>query len=257
MVGVLNTNKKGFRGAVGAGVAGLGATLGALVMTGQLFAAFPLTGIGGFIISAPQILGSNFNMAPSFTQTDQAQGWPAALITLDTVNMQQGFELTKHFDLSATPLAAAGIVGADLNVLASTLSGTGVQMASTGLQSQTASFGGFDVHEGYDKVGASGSLATVGATNGTVNGSVANVEGIPNTLASGSTNPQAQLSLHADNITLASAAINADALKTAGLNMSQLKLEVIADSANGPIGGNFGYSTGFENQSVNVQNPTP
>lgn len=244
MVGVLNVGT-GYKKIVAAGMAGLGATIGALVLTGKLFAAFPLAGIGGFVISAPNIQGTTFSLTPSLTATDQQGGWPAAMISLASVNIDQGFELTKQFDLTSTPIGAL-VPSADLNILSSTLSGTGLLLDSTGLQAATANFQQFNAAEQYSVLG------TNSVNRQGVEGSVYLQGKSASTL-----DPTQQLGLQASAITLTGVAINTDALKTSSLNINNLKLAIVANTVNptngqaGPSYGDFTYDNSYDTATPN------
>lgn len=242
MVGVLNVGT-GYKKIVAAGMAGLGATIGALVLTGKLFAAFPLAGIGGFVISAPDIQGTTFSLTPSLTATDSQGGWPAAMISLGTVSIQDGFELTKNFDLTSTPIGAL-IPSADLNILSSTVSGQGLLLDSSGLQAATAHFDGFNAAEQYSVIGTNeqqrnGVESSVYLNAGT------QAQGYG---ASSSTtlDPTQQLGLSASAIHLTGVAINTDALKTSSLDLGSLKLAIVANTASGNSYGDFTYDTTYD-----------
>lgn len=247
MAGVLNVGK-GYNKVLAAGMGGLGAVIGMLLLTGKLFAAFPLAGIGGFVISAPGISGTNFTLTPSLTATDQQGGWPASLIKMDTVSIPKDFELTKQFDLSATPIGAL-IPTANLNILASSLTGNGLQLDSTGLQASDAKFTAFAASE-QDAVVPSGTVTKT-------------VYGIGNQaiqLKAPSNgpfiDPTLQLGLQAASVNLTGAAINTDALVTQSLDLSNLKLAIVAnvvgkDSSGNPTStpyGDFQYDSTYDTQ---------
>jgi len=239
--GILNVGS-GYRKVLAAGMVGLGATVAGLLLTGKLFAAFPLAGIGGFVITAPSLTGTGFSLSPSLTQTDEQGGWPAGMITLQSVNIgtssntgsSPGFELTKHFDLSATPIGQI-IPSADLNITAATLQGTNLAMDTTGLQATTAHFGGFNLAESYAVVN---SAQTDTGVEGTVTVNANNTQG--------AIDPSKQLGLTSSSLTLTGAAINTDALTSSSLDLSSLRLAIVANAVTGSSYGDNAYDTYYD-----------
>jgi hypothetical protein len=211
-VGFLNVNRN-FKKVLNAGMAGLGALQLALIVTGNLFSVFPLTGFGSFVISAPNIQGTNFKQVLSISAIDLFRSEPAEIITLDSVNIAHGFELTKRIDLTATPFGAR-FSSFDLNFLAPSVQGTKLMMYSTGLQSRTASFKKFEAHETYSILQY---LIRYGFIRKKLYSPITPL------------NPQRQFELSAVNLELNDAKIDTNALKSTTLRLGGLKLQVVAN----------------------------
>lgn len=131
------------------GVAVLAILLTLLVATGSVFAAFPISGIGGFVISASTITGQGFELIPSITDTNDSsvgpavQGkWPCAQTCMDDVVID-GLKITK--DISLGPLSQILFNGTKTHSVVTVTAGNGVHgtglvMQMTGLTCDNASF---------------------------------------------------------------------------------------------------------------------
>ncbi|ADG05805.1 DUF6230 family protein [Kyrpidia tusciae] len=144
----VQTNRKRFFAASGVGLGGLVVLLASLFLTGTVYAAFPLTGIGGFVISADEIIGQQMNLYPALGQTSEQSIWPQAAIELSSATIK-GLNLTKDLDVSKE-LGNFGmnkvkvVIGATKDV-----QGSGLKLRITGLQADQANFSTFDMEEKY------------------------------------------------------------------------------------------------------------
>ncbi|MGE5416306.1 MAG: hypothetical protein ACM3UZ_06040 [Acidobacteriota bacterium] len=64
-MGSLNINKRRFAAAGSLGFIALVTVLVTLMMTGSIYAAFPMAGVGGFVVEATKIQGSGFDLVPN------------------------------------------------------------------------------------------------------------------------------------------------------------------------------------------------
>lgn len=78
MRSVLSIERKRFWMFSGIGYTALAVVISLLFFTGTVFAAFPLTGIGGFVIAADKITGTGFKLYPQIGETSEKSVWPQA-----------------------------------------------------------------------------------------------------------------------------------------------------------------------------------
>lgn len=103
-MGGLNVNRKRFMITGAAGFAALLAVLTLLVATGTIFAATPIAGMGGFMVKADEIQGTNYEMLPSLTDSNNEGNnvgtIPAAQNYMQSVKIK-GMVLEKVIDANA------------------------------------------------------------------------------------------------------------------------------------------------------------
>lgn len=138
MTGILNVSLN-FKKILHIGLSSLGALQIILLLSGKLLALFPIAGLGGFIISAPEIVGTDFQQIPYLTFGHRL---PTVFISMAAVNMNHGFTLTKPISLTATPIGQI-ISSVNLSISTKSLSVTGLMMESTGLHALEAQFENF------------------------------------------------------------------------------------------------------------------
>lgn len=156
-MGSLNVNRKLFKRSAGMSLIALIALIALLVGTGTIFAAAPIAGVGGFVIEAGTINGSDFELIPALTSTNTGNGvavsqtsmpneyqkvYPAAQIWLGDVSID-GLNLWKNISLEAIA-SAFGFddvsyvkvqIGAN-----STVTGSNLTMNATDIEAGLASF---------------------------------------------------------------------------------------------------------------------
>ncbi|MDI9481275.1 MAG: hypothetical protein WAO57_02315 [Syntrophomonadaceae bacterium] len=114
-MGSLNVNRKLFKRSAGISLVALVALITLLVATGTVFAAAPIAGVGGFVIEAGTINGSDFELIPALTSTNTGDAhavsqtsipndyqtvYPAAQVWLGDVSID-GLNLWKNISLEA------------------------------------------------------------------------------------------------------------------------------------------------------------
>jgi hypothetical protein len=198
----LNLNKKRFLTTLGLGFGGLTTMITAIFATGNAYAAFPITGVGGFVIAADSINGTGFKQAPTVGQTSQQQAYPMSLITLDNVTIK-GLKLTKDIDVSSQ---FGGLISkVQIQITSSQdVTGTGVNMNVSGITADQANFGGLDIHESY------------------------------------STDPTKQIQLSSTNLSLTNAQMNTHSMGATNMNMPGMSVKILGINSSGAIvTGNF------------------
>lgn len=148
MIKALNINKKRFSLIAGISSAGLIVILLIVLLARPTFAAFPIAGVGGFIIDAQRISGTNLGIYTDVGSTSLHENWGQARIELGTVNLD-GLSLVKTIDLNGA-LAQYDIT--ELQVLitprpGARVSGTEVKLGVTGLTATHSDFTNLAVRE--------------------------------------------------------------------------------------------------------------
>jgi len=202
MIGTLTINKRRFIWTVVTGFAALLLLIGSLFFTGKLFAAFPLTGIGGFQVNADYIEGTGFELWPAIGETAEKAEWPQAAISMAT-NKIQGLVLSKALDVSKT-LGKYGIHKIEFQVIPlGEVNGKGIKMNVTGIKSDVGDFVMMTVKEKYSK-------------------------DVLKTFTMG-----------ADKVVMEKATINAHSLTASSMSIPMINIKVVAYDANGkPVGSN-------------------
>lgn len=148
MTNALNVNKKRLGIIGGIGATGLLALLLTLFLTGAVFAAFPIAGVGGFVIQAAKIEGKNFKLYPQLGPTEQKSTWGNAAIDLGEAKIN-GLVLSKKIDLRGA-LDAYGIKDVDVVVTASSqVEGQNLKLRVTGIDAEGSQFANLQVTEHY------------------------------------------------------------------------------------------------------------
>lgn len=142
-VGVACMNRRRFWIAATAGYVALAAVLATLIATGTVFAAFPLSGIGGFVVAADRIEGTGFTLSPAIGDTSEKQFWPQGAVQLDGVKID-GLNLSKELNLG--PFRAIVEISATGRV-----EGRGVSMNISGMQAEKAEFNQMRIDEKYSQ----------------------------------------------------------------------------------------------------------
>lgn len=159
-MGSLNVNRRLFKRSAGISFVVLVALLTLLVATGTVFAAAPIAGVGGFVIEADNIVGSDFELIPSLTSTNTASSttgmeneyqkvYPAAQVWLGDADID-GLNLWKNISLAAIA-AAFGISDVSyckVQIQATgTVNGSNLTMNTSDIQAVTAAFTGMTMME--------------------------------------------------------------------------------------------------------------
>lgn len=146
MTNALNVNKKRLGIIGGIGGTGLLALLLTLFLTGSVFAAFPIAGVGGFVIEAAKIEGNNFKLYPQLGPTEHNSTWGNAAIDLGGATID-GLVLSKKIDLRGA-LDAYGIRDVDVVVTSTSgVSGQNLKLRVTGIDAQNSQFANLNVQE--------------------------------------------------------------------------------------------------------------
>jgi len=151
-------NRKRFLGVAAAGYLALTVVLATLFATGTIFAAFPLAGIGGFVVAAERIEGDVFKLTPALGDTSEQQFWPQGAVQLNEVRID-GLNLSKDLNI--------GSLRAKVEILASgRVVGHGVTMNISGMQAAQAEFDNMKIDETFSsdvfkKIGLSADSMTL------------------------------------------------------------------------------------------------
>lgn len=202
MMGSLFTvNTKRFAIAGGAGFAALIALLAMLLLSGTAFAAFPLSGVGGFTISADKITGTGFKLYPAIGETEQRGAWGQGAIDLATADITN-LVLTKNINTESA-LGAYGIKSIDVVVTGGNVSGQNLKLRVTGIQAASTSFTGLEVQEHKTD------------------------------------NPLNVIDLSAPSLTLEKPSLNTHYLSAGSITIPNMKLKVVANMKDGSRVGDF------------------
>jgi len=149
MGNVLSINKKAFVITTGIGYAFLMALLATLFFSGTILAAFPIGGVGGFVVAADKIVGTDFKLAPTLGQTQESASWPQGAVDLGSVEID-GMELSKEIDVSAA-LGTSYNIGTAKVVITTNgkVTGQNIKMNITGMVADQATFQTMKVEEKY------------------------------------------------------------------------------------------------------------
>jgi hypothetical protein len=198
---------------------------GKYFFTVRLFALFPISDVGGIVINAPEIIGTNFAFSASSSQTDLKASWPTARLTSDFLQFPNGLTISKTLDFSATPLASYGITKVLLQYqINSSDLATSASLQISGIQSNEANF-----TTGYD-------------SNGTPVINTPDGSQPLDTVSSISVSKLTNVSLNVHSFTLN------------GFNWNQATLQIIPLDSNGnqvtAPNGSFSYDAIYENQQI-------
>lgn len=109
-MGGLNINKRRFAAAGSLGFIALVTVLVTLMMTGSVYAAFPVAGVGGFVVEATNIVGDGFDLIPNIHDTNISNNYQeirpwmgqaeARIDDLMGTNGIDGLHLYKNIDVT-------------------------------------------------------------------------------------------------------------------------------------------------------------
>lgn len=202
-MGVLSINRKRFLVTMGAGYALLAAVLVTLLLTGTVFAAFPLSGIGGFVVAADKIVGEGFKLVPTIGDTSERSVWPQGAVTLDSVTIS-GLTLTKEIDTGDLAGLVGGIEKVVVEISANgRVNGEGVTMHISGMTADRAVFTNMTIDEKYSVI------------------------------------PLGKVDLEAPTLDLTNAELNTHTLMTRSISLPGMKLKIKAFREGKLIGGDF------------------
>ncbi len=146
MINALNVDKKRLGIIGGIGGTGLLALVLTLFLTGSVFAAFPISGVGGFIVAADSIKGTDFKLYPQLGPTENKNPWGNAAVDLGTATID-GLVLSKNIDLGGA-LAAYDIESVEVAVTANgSVQGDNLKLRVTGIDAGNAQFSNLKVQE--------------------------------------------------------------------------------------------------------------
>lgn len=203
MGNVLNINKKSFLMTTSIGYAALMVLLAVLFFSGTVLAAFPLAGVGGFVVAAAEIEGQGFQLVPAIGETQARSLWPQGAVTLNSVKIKE-LNLSKELNVS-NELGNFGIHKVRIEITTTgDVEGQGVRMNISGMVADLAEFNNMEVKERR------------------------------------SDNPLNVLGLQADSMKLTNPELNAHSLTTNSIGLPGMKLKIIAYDQNGNyVGGDF------------------
>lgn len=128
----LNINKKRFFFLFAASGCGLVSLILLLLVTGSGYAAFPITGVGGVVVEANQISGSNFKLWPKTGQTEFQDNWGQAHVELGSAAID-GLVMSKTFSLDGA-FSQYGISSIEIAVASNAaVKGENVKLGVTGI----------------------------------------------------------------------------------------------------------------------------
>ncbi len=202
----LNINKQRFSLVASIGSIGLIILLLILFMTRTAFAAFPIAGVGGFVVEATKITGTGLKIFTDVGPTSQHENWGQARVELSTADIT-GLHLAKNIDLGGS-LSSYGVE--ELEIVVEPKSGALVKSENL----------------------------TIGTTGITATGSDFRTLRVDEN--SQANNPLEVFQLAANNITLDNAKINTHLLKAESIGIPGLKVKLILKDVHGNIiSGNF------------------
>mgnify|MGYP001281092316 CR=1 FL=1 len=112
-----------------------------LFLSSSVFAAFPIAGVGGFVIEASRITGNNLQITTELGSTELHENWGQARIDLGQANIT-GLKLTKKVNLNGV-LSQYGIKDMDIVITpasGSTVTGNNLRLGVTGLTASSSDF---------------------------------------------------------------------------------------------------------------------
>lgn len=147
-MGGFNVNRKRFLVSGSFGFGMLVVLLAVLITTGSVSAAIPITGFGGFEVKAERIYGENFELVPTFSDTngegtDPETLYPAAQNYLERATID-GLQLKKVLDISKV------MPGKKVEIIITSgdgVTGEGVFMYVTSMLADSASFTTLEMDE--------------------------------------------------------------------------------------------------------------
>lgn len=144
----LNINGKRFSLIAGISSAVFIVIAAIMLLARPTFAAFPIAGVGGFVIDAQRITGTNLNIYTDMGPTSLHENWGQARIEIGSVNIT-GLKLVKNIDLKGA-LSQYDI--SELEVLVTpregvTVSGSQVKLKVTAILATNSSFTNLKIQE--------------------------------------------------------------------------------------------------------------
>lgn len=224
MSGSLNINRRRFFMTGGIGFSVMVVLLVSLMITGTVFAAFPLAGIGGFVIEAENIYGEGFELIPAVNDINEGDGegsiptgdydpnaepvWAQSQSCMDEVDITD-LNLYKFIDVThiVPETAEMPLNYIKINVKGDSASGEGLVMHATEIQAGEAIFEEMLMDE---------NLETDNAYFNKYVGSVT-----PDPFDDGD---MAEIGIKADKVTLANANINAHYMKVTKMSIPNMQL---------------------------------
>jgi hypothetical protein len=200
----LQIDKKRFFVSLGASFGGLGVLLTTLFSTGTAFAAFPIAGVGGFVVSAKSIHGEGFQQFATVGATSEKSSYPQAGIKLNTVTIK-GLQLTKDLDVSSQFGGLISKVRVQISADPDKeVTGGEVEMHVSGITADDAQFNSLDINESY------------------------------------STDPTHKINLAASALDLTNALMNTHSMHASSMSIPGMSVKVLAlDAAGNVLLGNF------------------
>jgi len=132
-------NKKRFFVSAGLGYGVLTLLLVMMFTSGIALAAFPIAGVGGFVVAADTIAGEGFHLYPTIGETSEQTMYPMAVVDLDKATITN-LNLCKK--LTAMGYNVDVVIKATDDVI-----GNGLKLKVTGINAGIANFDGLDVNE--------------------------------------------------------------------------------------------------------------
>ncbi|WP_216828518.1 DUF6230 family protein [Alkalihalobacterium elongatum] len=200
MTSTFHLNQKRFWVAIISGLAGLSILIGSLFATGKVFAAFPLTGIGGYEVAMSGIDAKGFKLYPAIGETSEKAKWPQAAVELSEATIK-GLVITKGINVSDS-LGAYGIHTIDVVISATgDVTGKGFLLNVTNIDADIANFKELEVSEKFKQ------------------------------------NPIETFGLNAPNMKLTDAALNTHSMFINSIQLPGLNVTVVPHDKNGNVVG--------------------
>jgi hypothetical protein len=146
----LNIDRKRFALVAGLQIAVLAVIVAVFMINGVALAAFPIAGIGGFVIEADQIIGEGFTLYPIVGETSEQGSSSQAAVDLGKATII-GLRLSKELPVAGG--TAKVVITSSGNVV-----GSGVKLRVTGITADNASFEGLDAEEHYGDYSGDGKV---------------------------------------------------------------------------------------------------
>ncbi|RJQ26015.1 MAG: hypothetical protein C4589_10410 [Peptococcaceae bacterium] len=146
----LNIDRRRFALVAGLQIAVLAVIIVVFMVNGVALAAFPIAGIGGFVIEADQVIGEGFSLYPIVGETAEQGDSPQAAVDLGKATII-GLRLSKELPVAGR--TAKVVITSSGNVV-----GSGVKLRVTGITADNASFEGLDAEEHYGDYSGDGKV---------------------------------------------------------------------------------------------------
>lgn len=139
----LNIDRKRFLLVTGMEIALFAMIITTFLRVGVALAYFPISGIGGFTVTADQISAGDFTLYPMVGSTSEKENVPQTALKIGEATIS-GLHLTKELPVPIAGKKAKLMISSSGNV-----KGSGLLIGATTVLADSASFDGLDVNEHY------------------------------------------------------------------------------------------------------------